>query len=1688
MIEDSYENGQNSLSYNSQSYFVCDNDQIVKESSDLITPDSINNQLIDLSYLSIQNYNFISQEKNPELFLLETDIINQVFQKSYDYLSGLPSDPGLDFKLQLVFGNSFNSEIAEELIQNFANNDFDSLSPIRIVSSDTINNARGAYDTVHDRIYLAEDFIRANQNSLEEIVGVVLEEIGHFIDSRINTTDALGDEGELFSSLVRDIELSASTIAKIKAEDDTAIVVVDGKKILIEQSVNNADNTIANARNLGNLSNIQTIKDFVGTSDPNDFYRISISNPSTLNLNLSQLNADANVQLIQDFNNNGVVDPKEILALSQNKGRTAESLNLPLLSGTYYVRVFPGVTNANSKYTLSLSASSLGVPNYIDSSLVQSYFGTNVTRTFYNNIGNGASVYQSQLGQFLMHGAIADYYTNTYFKNPDSKNGLFGIYSGLGLPTSSIYVQADGSQVMEFEGGNLTNRNGIITPFYNQKNGDRFDLVGLGAPDGNESQWKNDYSWYNRKSVGTPTGSVRRINGGWVQEFTGSSDGNSIFLLKDGQTVLGGTENYTDNYGRSIPRPRGGPYRVQGGILNAYLSVGGYERQNNGLGFPTLSTERSDFKGYKTYHEFENGFIGITYDGKTVIQDWQGRPIAPIGKWVAEYYNNPDLKGNPISLVKTFGNDNLNGKPVFSRIEDSINNDWGAGGPGNGIGNDNFSVRWTGNFNFEAATYRFNASMDDGMRLWIDNSLIIDTWNGRNAVDYTNKSLITAGIHTIKVEYREFGGLALAKVNWEKVIPWKAEYFNNRDLTGNVVFAETFGDAKEGLSKNWGWGSPNSNVNSDNFSARFTSQRYLEAGLYKVVTGSDDGIRVWIGNQRVIDRWVNQAANYSDYFYSNGGIYPIKVEYFEGGGAAGINLNLEKASKFQENIAPDEWNATIFNWDASQGKPPQNFFDGGYNNPRTIATVNLGSGTLSNGKKGISFNWGANSVKGDSRLPYDNFVIRAYTVADFDGKEYKFQARGDDGFQLLAKQHGTNQWFYITPQNQWQEAYGGAKEFKFTLPSGRYDLHFHMFEGAGDANFDLSWEKVNNYAPASNITYVNFSGRVMPTIGVALRNSPNLNDKVSGLAYAYNQILKFDAWTRGETAIDSKLGTPDDRWFKIAGTNYWVPSAYIDGNPPSSSSGGSSGGGTANLNLPVMTVEQFNNWRNLSEYTSRNPFPFKGQNCTWYAHGRLLQLGYSKSALDTMLGNAGTWDERAGRGAFVSSSPKAGAIAVWEAWVNGAGSVGHVAVVERVNADGTILISESNWANKAYNTRTISANGLKFVIVPLDSISGGNNNSGGGTGNTNSGSSNSNSGGNTNNNSSGGNFGSTSKTINFALYNQSIWGEGQGFSLGRGFSNEIGKEWDFGLGKISAKAGYSFEASISGGNFNVDFPALFDLSWQLNAVEKSVAVNFSNKLISNVKMETAFGIFFNAKTNASATLSTNNLLGSHSLGLEVSGGLDSGSLLSAYGFPLSLDLDLRAKTDRFDQGTRLKAEDVAFEAIDIVNTLAIIPQTKATGELMKNAGIGLKLGANIKQESFFDIKGFEFDYDGIKNGNELVINPNATENFKIILPQGFKAGQEFKFTPTVKPIVDFWTQFSVSGKAEGSFDFYKLGNNLTNKYVLPEWVKKPINEALPKISYKEEKATGYTQPWLWKKFNPYANISQKLNDISIKIG
>jgi hypothetical protein len=82
----------------------------------------------------------------------------------------------------------------------------------------------------------------------------------------------------------------------------------------------------------------------------------------------------------------------------------------------------------------------------------------------------------------------------------------------------------------------------------------------------------------------------------------------------------------------------------------------------------------------------------------------------------------------------------------------------------------------------------------------------------------------------------------------------------------------------------------------------------------------------------------------------------------------------------------------------------------------------------------------------------------------------------------------------------------------------------------------------------------------------------------------------------------------------------------------------------------------------------------------------MMQLGFSKYTLDSMRFNAYTWADHAARGAAVTEIPAAASIAYWEAGAFYGSTLGHVGVVEAVNADGSILISDSSSSGSAYRT------------------------------------------------------------------------------------------------------------------------------------------------------------------------------------------------------------------------------------------------------------------------------------------------------------------------------------------------------------------------------------------------------------------
>jgi len=272
--------------------------------------------------------------------------------------------------------------------------------------------------------------------------------------------------------------------------------------------------------------------------------------------------------------------------------------------------------------------------------------------------------------------------------------------------------------------------------------------------------------------------------------------------------------------------------------------------------------------------------VVLVLSGVLVAANVEGQALAADAKWSASYWNNKRLEGTP----------------VVTREESKIDYDWGTSRPVSGVNKDKFSARWRRTVTFkEAGTYRFRATMDDGMRVWVDGKLIIDEWDLNDAPTVTADVKLGKGDHKIKVEYFEEGGNAVAKLSWAKVEAsspttfknWKGQYYNNRGLSGSPVLERD--DAS--INFDWGSGSPASGVNVDNFSVRWTRKLDFNAGTYRFSMTTDDGARLWVDDNLVIDRWFDRAATtYTVDVALGAGSHDVEMEYYESAGGASARL------------------------------------------------------------------------------------------------------------------------------------------------------------------------------------------------------------------------------------------------------------------------------------------------------------------------------------------------------------------------------------------------------------------------------------------------------------------------------------------------------------------------------------------------------------------------------------------------------------------------------------------------------------------------------------------------------------------------------------------------------------------------------------------------------------------------------
>jgi beta-glucosidase len=157
-----------------------------------------------------------------------------------------------------------------------------------------------------------------------------------------------------------------------------------------------------------------------------------------------------------------------------------------------------------------------------------------------------------------------------------------------------------------------------------------------------------------------------------------------------------------------------------------------------------------------SYLEGVSNYLGTSVKVLHVVDSVPATDVA----MNTQFRTGPD---GPAGLTaEYFDNQNLEGAPALKRVDQHINFDWGEGSFADGHPVDHFSARWTGYYvPAKSGDYKFYASSDDGMRLYVDDERVIDDWIDQSeTVTVASRRLEAGHPYKVKLEYFEDSGSA----------------------------------------------------------------------------------------------------------------------------------------------------------------------------------------------------------------------------------------------------------------------------------------------------------------------------------------------------------------------------------------------------------------------------------------------------------------------------------------------------------------------------------------------------------------------------------------------------------------------------------------------------------------------------------------------------------------------------------------------------------------------------------------------------------------------------------------------------------------------------------------------------------------------------------------------------------------
>lgn len=174
------------------------------------------------------------------------------------------------------------------------------------------------------------------------------------------------------------------------------------------------------------------------------------------------------------------------------------------------------------------------------------------------------------------------------------------------------------------------------------------------------------------------------------------------------------------------------------------------------------------------------------------------------------------------------------GSPTLERIDPTVNFNWSGTSPDPSIDDNDFTVRWTGAVQPPfSETYTFSTLTDDGVRLWVNNQLLINHWTDQSATEWSGSINLAAGqLYSIRMEYFQLAASAVAQLSWhspslsKSIIPQTQlypTYTNLAVISNSPVSVLTYHNDNGRTGQNTNETSLNvANVNTNTFGKLFS--------------------------------------------------------------------------------------------------------------------------------------------------------------------------------------------------------------------------------------------------------------------------------------------------------------------------------------------------------------------------------------------------------------------------------------------------------------------------------------------------------------------------------------------------------------------------------------------------------------------------------------------------------------------------------------------------------------------------------------------------------------------------------------------------------------------------------------------------------------------------------------------------